>query len=595
MPDGRPGERTQGIVGQPHALHHVRTWGAEPLGDGLWRFALWAPGADAVAVEIGDARHGMERGPDGFWRTTQTARADDAYAFVVDGRPTPDPLARAQLGLDLKGPSRLVDPRRHAWTSEWPGRPWEEAVLYELHIGTLTPEGTFAAAMRRLPDLAALGVTAIEVMPVAHGPGRRGWGYDGALLAAPHPAYGTPEEMKRFVEAAQAQGIMVILDIVLNHFSPEGSDLERIAPGFFDPETSSPWGTGIAFGDPAVRSFFTDLCLGWITEYRIDGLRFDAIHEIRDPRSDPEYLVELAREIRGRDFGRPIHLIAEDPRNDPWLIRDGLFTALWDDDFHHALHTLLTDESSDYLADFAEDPMGKLERLLAHGFAWEADEAPEPEEGLPVYGLPWTAFIVHKQNHDQIGNRPDGGRLLTLVDDPRAVEVAHALQLTSPFVPMLWMGEEEGERGPFHYFCDVSPELARKITEGRREQFGKMFGRTDFPDANDPATMEASRPFTDSGSEHARYWRELTRRLLALRHERIVPLVKTGRAGPARVERTGDCSLSVTWPFRAGTIAAHINLGAPPDRPTAVPEVNDLALGDLTADPYAFTLIVSPE
>jgi malto-oligosyltrehalose trehalohydrolase len=583
----------RGTPVQPFALHHRRTWGAEPLDDGLWSFALWSPRARDVALVLGGRRQAMRKNADGFWRVTSAAKADAPYSFVVDGRATPDPFARAQMGLDLSGPSRLVDPRRHAWTSEWSGRPWEEAVIYELHLGTFTPEGTFAGAMRRLPELAGLGVTALEIMPVAHGPGSRGWGYDGALLAAPHPVYGTPEEMKHFVEAAQSEGIMVILDIVMNHFSPEGSDLERISPDFFDPGMSSPWGTGIAFAQPAVRSFFTDLALSWITEYRLDGLRFDAIHEIRDPHSDPEFLVELSRAIRSRAFGRPVHLIAEDPRNDPVLIRDGLFTALWDDDFHHAVHTLLTDEGSDYLADFAEDPMGRLIRLLAHGFAWEAEEAPEPEAGLPVYGLPWPAFIVHKQNHDQVGNRPDGARLLTLVEDPRAVEVVHALQLTSPFVPMLWMGEEEGEHGPFHYFCDVSEKLACTITQGREEQFGKMFGRTDFPDANDPATMEASRPFTALGSEHARYWRELTRRLLAHRHERIVPLLKSGRAGPATITRRGELALSAVWPFRDGVITAHANLGAPPDEPPPPAEPNDLALGDIVTDPYAFVLIVS--
>ncbi|MBP1806410.1 malto-oligosyltrehalose trehalohydrolase [Rubellimicrobium aerolatum] len=593
MPDGWPADATRGTGARPHALHHPRAWGAEPLGDGSWRFALWAPEAREVTLDLDGARVPMARDSDGFWRATAAAPPDRPYRFVVDGHPTSDPVGRAQTGLDLAGPSRLLDPRRHAWTSEWRGRRWEEAVLYELHVGTFTPEGTFAAAEHRLPDLAALGVTAIEVMPVAHGPGRRGWGYDGALLAAPHPAYGTPEEMKRFVEAAQAQGIMVILDIVLNHFSPEGSDLQRIAPPFFDPGNDTPWGIGIDFAQPAVRAFFTDLCLGWITEYRLDGLRFDAIHEIRDPNSDPELLVEIAQAIRSRDFGRPIHLIAEDPRNDPWLIRDALFTALWDDDFHHALHTLLTDEKGDYLADFAEDPVGRLTRLLAHGFAWEAETAPAPAPGLPVYDLPWTAFIVHKQNHDQVGNRPDGARLLTLVDDPRAVEVVHALQLTGPFVPMLWMGEEEGERGPFHYFCDVSEELARRITEGREEQFGRMFGRTDFPDANDPRTMEESRPFTDSASAHARHWRELTRRLLALRHERIVPLLLSGRAGPATVTRTGERALAVTWPFHAGTITAQANLGSRPDAPPELTAVNDFALGDLAADPYAFTLTVS--
>jgi malto-oligosyltrehalose trehalohydrolase len=379
----------------------------------------------------------------------------------------------------------------------------------------------------------------------------------------------------------------------MNHFSPEGSDMHRIAPGFFDPEESSPWGAAIDFGQPAARSFFIDLCLGWITEYRLDGLRFDAIHEIRDPDSDPEFMVELARAIRSKDFGRPIHLVNEDARNVPTLIRDGLSTEQWADDFHHAMHPLLTGEGKGYLAEFAEDPVAKLTHVLAEGFARPGEGAPEPEEGLPVYGLPWTAFICHNQNHDQIGNRPDGGRLITLVEDERAVEVAHALLLTLPFIPMLFMGEEEGERGPFHYFCDVEEELAEAIRKGRKEQFGKMFESDDFPDPNDPRTMEESRPFADEDSEHARRWRELTRRLLALRHERIVPLMKSGRAGPTRVERRGEFALSATWPFHAGFVVAHVNLGGPPDEPPTTTEPHDVALGDIARDPYAFALIVS--
>jgi malto-oligosyltrehalose trehalohydrolase len=197
-----------------------------------------------------------------------------------------------------------VDPRRHAWTSEWRGRPWEEAVIYELHIGTFTAEGTFAAAARKLPELAALGITAIEVMPVAHGPGMRFWGYDGALLAAPHPAYGTPEDMKRLVEAAQAQGLMVILDVVMNHVAPEGSDLHRIAPAMFDPDRSTPWGAAIDFPRPPVRQFFRDLVLGWITEYRLDGIRFDAVHQITD-LTEPHFMVELGQAVRERAWGRP--------------------------------------------------------------------------------------------------------------------------------------------------------------------------------------------------------------------------------------------------------------------------------------------------
>jgi maltooligosyltrehalose trehalohydrolase len=369
--------------------------------------------------------------------------------------------------------------------------------------------------------------------------------------------------------------------------------MHRIAPGFFDPGEPGPWGAAIDFGKPAVRRFFLDLCLGWITEYRLDGLRFDAVQEIKDPDSDPEFMVELTRAIRSRDFGRPIHLVNEDNRNNPTLIRDGLCTAQWDDDLHHSLHTLLTGEAKDYLAIYADEPMAKVTRVLAQGFAYEGEDAPKAEGGLPVYGLPWTAFVCHFQNHDQVGNRPKGDRLITLVKDERAIEVAHALLLTSPFVPMLWMGEEEGEVGPFHYFCDVEEDLAEAIREGRKEQFGKMFESDDFPDPNDPRTMEESRPFTASDSEHARRWRDLTRRLLALRHGRIVPLLKSGRAGPARVERRGPAALSATWPFRDGFVVAHANLGSPPDEPPRMTEPHDIALGDIASDPYAFALIVS--
>ena len=590
----RSGTGPHGHV-QPYALHHPRAFGAEPLGGDQWRFGLWSPEAREVQLDLGGARHGMVRGADGVWTLTQAAKADAPYAFVVDGQATPDPLARAQMGLDVWGPSRLVDPRRHPWRSEWGGRPWEEAVIYELHLGTFTPEGTFAAAQRRLPDLAALGVTAIEVMPVAHGPGMRGWGYDGALLFAPHPAYGTPEDMKRFVEAAQGQGLMVILDVVMNHFSPEGSDLHRIAPAMFDDGRTTPWGDAIAFEQPAVRAFFKDLVLGWITEYRLDGIRFDAVHQILD-KTEPHFMIELGQALRDKDFGRPIHLILEDERNLTGLRDTGLYTAQWNDDFHHAIHALLTGEKHAHFARYAVDPVGDLVKVLAEGHG----EAGQPREGLdeprgePSAHLPWTAFVNHNQNHDQVGNHPGGRRLITLVEDPKAAEVAHALLLTSPFVPMLWMGEEVGEEGPFHYFCDVSPELGEAIAKGRYKEFSLIDdGNEGFPEPNLPESFEQSRPFAQEGSEHARHWRELTRRLLALRHERIVPLMKSGRGGPARVERRGDKALSATWPFHDGFVVAHVNLGAPPDEPPTTTEPHDIALGDIARDPYAFVLIVS--
>ena len=589
----RSGTGRHGHV-QPYALHHPRAFGAEPLGGGQWRFGLWAPEAREVQLDLGGARHGMTRGTDGVWSLTQAAQADPPYAFVVDGQATPDPLARAQVGLDVWGPSRLVDPRRHAWTSDWAGRPWEEAVIYELHIGTFTPEGTFAAARARLPELAELGITAIEILPVPHGPGARGWGYDGALLAAPHPAYGTPEEMKDLVEAAQGLGLMVILDVVMNHFSPEGSDLHRIARAMFDAEATTPWGDAIDFAKPPVRRFFTDLVLGWITEYRLDGIRFDAVHQILDPTT-PHFMRELGQAIRDKNWGRPIHLILEDERNLTELRDSGLYAAQWNDDFHHAIHTRLTGEDHAHLARYARDPMGDLTLALAQGQV----EVGQPREGLdeprgaPSAHLPWTAFVNHNQNHDQIGNHPGGARLLTLAE-PKAVEVAHALLLTSPFTPMLFMGEEVGETTPFHYFCDVSPELGKLVAEGRYKEFSLIDdGKAGFLDPNDPATFEASKPFGNTGSDHARHWRELTRRLLALRHERIVPLLKSGRAAPAEVQRRGEFALSATWPFRDGFIVTHVNLGGPPDDPPSVTEPNDLALGDIARDPYAITVIVS--
>lgn len=593
MLDSRPAEAPRGARTRPYALHHPRTWGAEPLGHGLWRFALWASEAETVELELPDGRHPMARGEDGFWRIARVARADANYAFVVDGQATPDPLARAQASMDVWGPSRLVDPRRHAWTSEWRGRPWDEAVVYELHIGTFTPQGTFAAAGRRLPELARLGITALEILPVPHGPGSRGWGYDGALLAAPHPAYGSPEDLKRLVETAQGLGLMVILDVVMNHFSPEGSDMHRVAPGMFDPDRVTPWGDAIDFAKPPVREFFKDLVLGWITEYRLDGIRFDAVHQILDPTT-PHFMVELGQAIREKPWGRPIHLILEDERNLTELRDTGLYTAQWNDDFHHAVHTRLTGEDHAHLGRYARDPVGDLVLALAQGQV----ETGQPREGLdeprgtPSAHLPWTAFVNHNQNHDQIGNHPGGARLLTLAD-PRAVEVAHALLLTSPFVPMLFMGEEAGETTPFHYFCDVSPELGTLISEGRYKEFSLIDdGEAGFLDPNDPATFQTSK-LRDDGSEHARHWRELTRQLLSLRHEKIVPLMKSGRAGPAQVQRRGEFALSATWPFRDGFIVTHLNLGGPPDEPPTVTEPHDVALGDVATDPYAIAVIVS--
>jgi malto-oligosyltrehalose trehalohydrolase len=497
-------------------------------------------------------------------------------------------------------------------------------VIYELHVGTFTPEGTFAAAARRLPDLAALGITAVELMPVSHFPGRRGWGYDPCLLLAPHPAYGTPEDLKRFVEAAQALGVMVILDLVLNHVSPEGSDLHRIAPDFFDEGEPTPWGAAVAFGVPEVRQFAFDVCLAWITEYRLDGLRLDAVHQIRDPHSETHVLVELGRQVRAADWGRPVHLVTEDDRNVPDLREPDavagrpLYDASWNDDSHHAVRALLTGDSHAYLRRFAADPLGDLAKALAEGSVEvgqprEGQEPGEPPRGRPTAHLAPTAFVNFNQNHDQVGNRPGGLRLIDVAPEG-AAEVAHGILLLAPFVPMLFMGEEEGERTPFHYFSDMSEELGALIREGRRREFAVPPGQ-DYPDPQALATFEASRPFAATGSDHARRWRDLTARLLRLRAERVVPLLRSGRAGlggaglggpglggaVGEAWRLGPRSLRARWRFHAGTLAMWANLGSPPDagtaghgppdwRPDGPP---DFALGDAARDPYALAVTAS--
>ncbi|MBM9595727.1 malto-oligosyltrehalose trehalohydrolase [Rhodobacteraceae bacterium MCCB 386] len=572
-------------------MHFRKSWGAEPEGEG-WSFSVWAPGAQTVAVLVGEARHAMVEEADGYHRATAPARADAEYLLEVDGARVPDPAARAQVG-DVHGPSRLVDPRAYRWSSQWTGRPWEEAVIYEMHVGTFTPEGTFAAAAERLPELARLGVTAVELMPVAQFSGDRGWGYDGVLPYAPHPAYGTPEEMKAFVEVAQGLGIMVLLDVVYNHFGPDGAYLHQIAPRFFDEARHTPWGAGIDYTQPQVRRFFIENALYWLTEFRLDGLRLDAVDQIRDP-SEPELLVELAQAVRARDWGRPIHLTTEDNRNITRLHHPeaGLYTGEWNDDYHHAIHCLMTCESEGYYAPYAVDPMADLCLSLAEGYVEQGQERPPKSErrGEPAEGLPWPAFVNFNQNHDQIGNRARGERLLTLADDPRGVKVAHVLLLVAPFTPMLFMGEEAGSRAPFQFFVDFEGELAEATRKGRAEEFADFESFTGrVPDPTDPATFEASRPLDGPDADE---WRELTRQALALRHERVVPLVRSGRARPAQVQRTSPRSLTASWPFCDGTLTVRANLGTRAEGGAASGEAV-LKWGNLETNDYAIEVQVS--
>ncbi len=568
-----------------------RRWGAHSLPDGRWHFGLWAPSAGQVALFLEGTETPMTQDSDGFWSVGAVANVGDEYGFIVDGERRPDPAARAQVG-DVHGLSRLADPDARRWKSDWSGRPWEEAVIYEMHVGTFTEEGTFAAAASRMQDLADLGITAIEIMPVGQWQGARGWGYDGVLPYAPHPAYGTPAELQDLVEAAQSAGMMVILDVVYNHFGPDGAYLHAYAPEFFDESRHTPWGAAINFTKPAVREYFIENALYWLRDYRIDGLRLDAVHQIIDP-SPHHILVELGERVRDLELGRPLYLITEDERNEPELRDTKLYTASWNDDYHHAVHTALTGESEGYYKSFAEAPIDDLVLALTRGHIEEGQPRPgkRARRGRPSSYLPWTAFVNSNQTHDQVGNRAVGERLISLAE-PRAVEVAHAMLLTSPFIPMLFMGEEVGETAPFLFFCDHDGELARLTREGRQAEF-KDFGSFtgNVPDPNAVETFEASRPFRGDPDRMAE-WRELTRRLLSLRADRIVPLMKTGRARPARVSKIGQGAISALWSFNGGTVTTQVNLGSTPDTPPQT-EPFDLAIGDVSVDPFAFVIRVS--
>ena len=591
-------------------------WGPSLVPGGGARFRLWAPGARSLGLRIDGRDREMESVGDGWFEAiARDARVGSEYLFVLeDGNAVPDPAARAQLS-GVHGPSVLVDPAAYRWrVPDWPGRPWEEAVICEAHVGTFTPEGTFRAAIDRLDHLAETGFTALELMPVAQFSGNRGWGYDGVLLYAPHPAYGTPDDLRALVDAAHSRGLMVLLDIVYNHFGPEGNYLHAYAPDFFDETRQTPWGTAIAYDRPAVRRFFVENALHWLEEYRLDGFRFDAIDHVRDPRSRPELLVEIAERIRALDLGRPIHLTTEDNRNITRLHERGPggavphYTAEWNDDFHNTAHVVATGETEAYYADFVADPVAALARALAEGFVFQGEATVSGEaRGEPSTHLPPAAFIDFLQNHDQTGNRAFGERLIALTPEPR-LRALTAILLLSPHVPLLLMGEEWGETRPFMFFTDFHGDLADAVREGRRREFGGFAAfddptaRARIPDPNDAATFAASRIDWDRReTPEGRGWLDFTSRLLAIRRREIVPRL-AGAAGHAgRVVADGAGLVAVDWRLDGAVLRLRANLGeAPvvaPDAPGAVLHTTDGARLDaeLRPDDVIVTLDVSGE
>jgi malto-oligosyltrehalose trehalohydrolase len=556
-------------------------FGAATQAGGATRFRLWAPGAARVDLVLGTdaARAALPMDARGGWFESRVAHAPAGtrYAFRIDGAAAvPDPASRANQE-DVHAPSMVVDPLAFEWQDEaWRGRPWEEAAIYELHVGTFTPTGTFAAAAGQLDALADLGITALELMPVADFPGDRNWGYDGVLPFAPDSAYGPPDDLKRLVQAAHARRLMVFLDVVYNHFGPEGNYLGGYAPQFFNARHATPWGAAINFdGEHArtVRDFFVHNALYWLEEYGVDGLRLDAVHAIADD-SRPDIVTEIAQRVRaGPGRSRHVHLILENDRNEArYLARDPagrplVADAQWNDDVHHALHVLVTGERDGYYADYADRPLWRLGRALAEGFGYQGEPSTHRggrARGDPSAHLPATAFVNFLQTHDQVGNRALGERIGTLAD-PAALDAAAACVLLAPSIPLVFMGEEFAAAAPFPFFCDFGPELAAAVTRGRREEFGRFERfrdpsvRARIPDPSDPATFaRAKLDWSEAAAPGHRERRALYRELLGLRRRHIVPRL-AGMRAPGTFAASDRAGLAVHWTLGDG---AHLHLVA---------------------------------
>jgi len=558
-------------------------------------FRIWAPSRDRASVVVDGAELTMERREDGwFERDVPGARAGSRYAFVfpdVDAQ-VPDPASRFQPD-GVHGASCVVDPQAYAWrNAAWRGRPWHEIVLYELHVGTFTGGGTYAAVAERLDDLAALGVTAIELMPLAQPAGTRNWGYDGVLPFAPQFAYGTPDELKAFVDAAHDRGLAVFLDVVYNHFGPEGNYLHAYAAPFFTERHRTPWGAAINVDGPdsaTVREFFVHNATYWLDEYRFDGLRLDAVHEIHDD-SPRRFLEELAARVRAAvGSERHVHLVLENDANEARAL--SAYDAQWNDDAHHAFHVLLTGENDGYYRDFAVEPARLLGRALAEGFAYQGEASIHRDgapRGEPSASLPSTAFVDFIQNHDQIGNRAFGDRIGTLAP-LSAVNAATAVLLLAPSIPLLFMGEEWNASTPFLFFSDFGPELAQAVTDGRRREFAAWKAYADpevrerIPDPQDAATMRASVLRWDErdAPPHADVL-ALHRELLAVRARALVPHLAGGVRGDG-FEAHAPGALGVAWNCADGarvTLAANLAAEPAPRRIT-MPDATQFALGDV--------------
>jgi maltooligosyltrehalose trehalohydrolase len=553
-----------GIANQP------RKHGAQVTPFGVV-FNLWAPSAASVELlEEGCMPRCLSCDDDGWYQClSATAQAGTRYQYQINGDlVVPDPASFFQPD-DVAQSSEVLDLSALRDQDLYVGRPWAETVIYELHVGTFSSEGTYAGVEARLPYLRDLGVTAIELMPLNDVPGRRNWGYDGVLLNAPNAQYGRPEDLKRLLRAAHDLNIMVYLDVVYNHFGPQLNYLHSYAENFFNPRHKTGWGPAVNLegrDGQFVRNFLIENSLMWLRDYGFDGLRFDAVHALKDD-SDRHFLIELAEKIRGQLLGRHVHLMLENEANQAHLLkrsngRTRLYNGQWGDDFHNALHVLLTGESEGYYRAFADKPLAHLARSLTEGFAYQGEAFPlhDKPRGEPSADLPPEATIFFAQNHDQVGNRALGERLACLVSDDK-LRQAMTLVLLSPHIPMLFMGEEAAAETPFLFFCDWHGEAADLTREGRRREFSHFASfstpemRDKIPDPVDENTFLASKiNWTAINAPRAQEFVQLSRQLLQIRHASIVPLIKEGfvQAGFELLGRPQPYGLSVSWETARG-------------------------------------------
>ncbi|CAM4013208.1 malto-oligosyltrehalose trehalohydrolase [Bordetella muralis] len=535
-------------------------YGANVQSDGSTVFRLWAPTAETgLRLEIsGRASVDLRPAPDGLVEhRVPDCPPGTRYRYrLADGTPIPDPASRLQAG-DVHDCSIVMGQDEYAWHyPSWQPPPWERTVLYEVHAGLA---GGYNGLRERLPELAALGITAIELMPISDFPGPRNWGYDGVLPYAPDTAYGTPAELKCLIDCAHGLGLAVMLDVVYNHFGPDGNYLPRLAQPFFREDVATPWGDAIDFRRPEVRRFFEDSACYWLDEYRFDGLRLDAVHAIEDE----DWLLELPQRLRQRLAPRRIYLVIEDDKNRSRLLRAG-FDAQWNDDGHHVLHHLLTGETASYYSDYADAPARMLSRCLAQGWQYQGQASRfrnGERRGEPSGDLPPSSFVWFLQNHDQTGNRALGERLNQLCDE-QALRAAIALQLLSPGVPMIFMGEEIGSNAPFLYFTSHTDEaLADAVRQGRQREFEALAAVADLPDPNSPDTYLRSRPWQENGGAPA--WKGYYKHLLDLRQRHLAFRLADACSEPGMV--LGPAAVQAQWRLGDGArLTVCSNLGSEP-------------------------------